>query len=195
MSKPGSTPPHREKKFPYLEYPIYHRVFRVFSVSFSLQPVRTEEPLSQLTHRGRKSTLVLLPSLSAVGKVPGDSAVSLDPRVCSIFRSVRPPRKATASKHSRFTLVRFALFASRKTWLGGGQCAFDSLSCVPVLVGWNRRAVSPLPSLRPPSDFMPLVCYKGTEVTRRYERPSRLGVVVFACHWAIFPHRQSYAVA
>ena len=121
--------------------------------------------------------------------------MSLDPRVRSIFRSERPPRKATASKHSRFTLVRFALFASRKMWLGGGQRVFDSLSCVPVLVGWNRRAVSPLPSLRLPSDPMPLVCSKGTEVTRRYERPSRLGVAVFVCYWAIVPHRQSYAVA
>jgi len=84
--------------------------------------VRTEEPLSQLTYRGKKSQPVLLSSLSAVGKVPGDSAESLDPRVFSIFRSERPlQRKATASKHSRFILVLFTLFASRKCDSGEGN--------------------------------------------------------------------------
>lgn len=63
-------------------------IFAFFSFLF-LQPVRTEEPLSQLTHGGKKC-ICTFSSLSAVGKVPGDSAESPDPRAFLIFRSERP---------------------------------------------------------------------------------------------------------
>jgi len=79
--------------------------------------------------------------------------------------------------------------------LGEGGVLLDSLSCVPGLTDWNRRVVSSSPSLRPPSDSYALRLPQGMEVTRRYERLSYLGVVVFTFHWAIVPHRQSYAVA
>ena len=159
--------------------------------------MRTEEPPSQLTHRGRKVHLYFSSSFSAVGKVPGDSAVSpLDPQACSIFRSERPlQRKAAAPKHSRLTLVRFTLFASRKCGPGEDDVFLALCLVFLSLVDWNRRVASPSPSLRLPSDSMPFVYSRGAEVTRRYERPSHLGAVVFVFHWATVPHSQSYAVA
>ena len=158
--------------------------------------MRTEEPLSQLTHRGKKcNSYFLLPF--CCGESP--RRLRSVPPTLEPFQSseVNDPlqRKATVSKHGRFTLVRFTLFVSKEVWLGGGRCVFDSLSCVSVLVDWNRRVVSPSPSLRLPSDSMPFVCSKSTEVTRRYECPSYLGAVAFTGHWATVPHRQSYAVA
>ena len=120
----------------------------------------------------------------------------LRPSSLLIFRSERPyQRKATASKHSRFTLVHFTLLRARKCGSGEGDVLLDSLSCVPGLTDWNRRIVSSSPSLRLPSDSYALRLPQGMEVTRRYERPLYLGVVVFMFHWAIVPHRQSYAVA
>lgn len=79
--------------------------------------------------------------------------------------------------------------------MGEGDVLLDSLSCVPGLFDWNRRVVSSSPSLRLPSDSYAFRLPKGVEVTRRYERPLRLDVVVFMFHWAIVPHRHSYAVA
>jgi len=114
------SPSPRENEFPHPECSNDPRIFRAFFFLL-LQPVRSEEPLSQLTHRGRR-TFILFSSLSAVGKVPGDSAESLDPRALPIFRSERPlQRKATASKHSRFTPVRFTLLVGRKCGSGEGD--------------------------------------------------------------------------
>ena len=141
--------------------------------------MRTEEPLSQLTHRG-ESTFVLSLSFRC-GESPRRLRRS-PPRPSSLQPSeAYDPlqRKATASKHSRFTLVRFALFAGRKCGSGEGVVFLALLSCVLVLVDWNRWVASPSPSLRLSSGSTPFVYPKGMEVTRRYERPVYLGAAVY----------------
>jgi len=77
--QPGLASAHRENKFPHLEYPkdlcISHAFF---SLSF-FNPCGLKNRFR--SSRTESKVHSHFPSLSAVGKVPGDSAESPDPRV------------------------------------------------------------------------------------------------------------------
>lgn len=117
----GSTPAPCENKFPHLEHPNYLCIFgfRAFFF-FLLNPCGLKNRYR--SSRTEAKVHLYFSSFSAVGKVPGDSAESPDPRVFQSSEVNDPPqRKATASKHSRFTLVCFAPFVGRKCGSGEGD--------------------------------------------------------------------------
>ena len=143
---------HRGNELPHLESLNHHRIYALFFFLFLPQPVRTEEPLSQPTHRGENAPA--FPSLSAVGKVPGDSAESPSTLEFPIFRSERLQRKATATKHSRFTPVRFALFVGRKC--SSGESDVFPVLCL-VFLSW-LTGTDELPCLRPLCDRPLILC-------------------------------------
>lgn len=116
---------------------IYLRLFFLFFFLFN--PCGLKNRYRSLRTEARKALPCFNPLFLLWGKSPETPQCPLT--LESVQSSeVNDPlrRKATASKHSRFTLVCFALFASRKMWLGGEQCVFDSLSCVPALVGTDE---------------------------------------------------------
>ena len=148
-----------------MNYPIWNPsiivAFTRFSFFFFLpQPVRTEEPLSQPTHRGEKCTCAF-PLFLLWGKSP-ETPQSPSPTLeFQIFRSERLQRKATASKHSRFTPVRFALFVGRKC--GSGESDVFPVLCL-VFLSW-LTGTDGLSCLRPLCDcpliLIPFVCSQG----------------------------------
>ena len=76
----GSAPAQCENKFLHLEFPkIFHFSLSLF---FFLQPVRTEEPLSQLTHRGTGVHMYFYPLFLLWGKSP---ETPQSPRPSSLF--------------------------------------------------------------------------------------------------------------
>jgi hypothetical protein len=166
------------------------------STEWGLPSVRTVNPCG-LKNRYRSSRTEGVSSLSfrcgESPRRPRSVLPTLEP--FPLFRSERSHQ----GKRPLLSTAGSPQFASRSSWArkcgsGEGVRFLDSLSCVPGLFDWNRRAVSSSPSLRPPSGSYALRLSKGAKVTRRYERLSCSAVVVFMSHWATITHRQSYAV-